>query len=161
MPPVACPPAVGRSSLRRGAACPGAYGPDPDDDHQEAETDGKADARNADARRAGERAVAELRHRPEAPGARTRTTWSTCSASSRHSYKTRKGYWKGGTVGVFGYGGGVIPRFTELKDENGKPMFPDAAEFHTLRVHAAGRACTTTPTCCARCATSGRSTARA
>src|SRR5512134_835799 len=50
------------------------------------------------------------------------------------SYKTRKGYWKGGTVGVFGYGGGVIPRFTELKDENGKPRFPDAAEFHTLRV---------------------------
>jgi sulfite reductase alpha subunit len=50
------------------------------------------------------------------------------------SYKTRKGYWKGGTVGVFGYGGGVIPRFTELKDENEKPVFPDAAEFHTLRV---------------------------
>lgn len=50
------------------------------------------------------------------------------------SYQTRKGYWKGGTVGVFGYGGGVIPRFTELKDENGKPKFPDAAEFHTLRV---------------------------
>ena len=38
------------------------------------------------------------------------------------SYKTRKGYWKGGTVGVFGYGGGVIPRFTELKDENDKPV---------------------------------------
>ena len=34
------------------------------------------------------------------------------------SYETKKGYWKGGTVGVFGYGGGVIPRFTELKDEN-------------------------------------------
>ncbi len=50
------------------------------------------------------------------------------------SYKTRKGYWKGGTVGVFGYGGGVIPRFTELKDAEGKPQFPDAAEFHTLRV---------------------------
>jgi sulfite reductase alpha subunit len=50
------------------------------------------------------------------------------------SYKTRKGYWKGGTVSVFGYGGGVIPRFTELKDENGNPLFPDAAEFHTLRV---------------------------
>jgi len=50
------------------------------------------------------------------------------------SYRTRKGYWKGGTVGVFGYGGGVIPRFTELKDESGKPQFPDAAEFHTLRV---------------------------
>jgi len=50
------------------------------------------------------------------------------------SYKTRKGYWKGGTVGVRGYGGGVIPRFTELKDENGKPKFPAAAEFHTLRI---------------------------
>lgn len=50
------------------------------------------------------------------------------------SYKTRSGYWKGGTVGVIGYGAGVIPRFTELKDENGKPLFPEAAEFHTLRV---------------------------
>ncbi|MBX3672148.1 MAG: dissimilatory-type sulfite reductase subunit alpha [Burkholderiales bacterium] len=50
------------------------------------------------------------------------------------SYNTKKGYWKGGTVSVFGYGGGIIPRFTELKDESGKPRFPDAAEFHTLRV---------------------------
>ncbi|MCC2632624.1 MAG: sulfite reductase, dissimilatory-type subunit alpha [Ramlibacter sp.] len=50
------------------------------------------------------------------------------------SYRTKKGYWKGGTVGVFGYGGGVIPRFTELKDENEKPVYPDAAELHTLRV---------------------------
>ncbi len=50
------------------------------------------------------------------------------------SYKTRKGYWKGGTVGVFGYGGGVIPRFTELKNEDGTPQFKDAAEFHTLRI---------------------------
>ena len=50
------------------------------------------------------------------------------------SYATRKGYWKGGTIGVFGYGGGIIPRFTELKDESGKPLFPEAAEFHTLRV---------------------------
>jgi dissimilatory sulfite reductase alpha subunit len=50
------------------------------------------------------------------------------------SYETRKGFWKGGTVGVFGYGGGIIPRFTELKDEDGKPLFPEAAEFHTLRV---------------------------
>ncbi|HWS13539.1 MAG TPA: dissimilatory-type sulfite reductase subunit alpha [Rhodocyclaceae bacterium] len=51
-----------------------------------------------------------------------------------HSYKTRKGYWKGGTVGVYGYGGGIIPRFTEIKDEAGEPVFKDAAEFHTLRV---------------------------
>jgi len=51
-----------------------------------------------------------------------------------HSYKTRKGYWKGGTVGVIGYGGGVIPRFTEIKDDKGEAVFKDAAEFHTLRI---------------------------
>ncbi len=51
-----------------------------------------------------------------------------------HSYKTRLGYWKGGTVSVFGYGGGIIPRFTELMDKNGEPMFPECKEFHTLRV---------------------------
>ncbi len=51
-----------------------------------------------------------------------------------HSYKTRKGYWKGGTVGVVGYGGGVIPRFTEIKDAEGKPVFKEAAEFHTIRI---------------------------
>ena len=31
-----------------------------------------------------------------------------------HSYETRKGYWKGGTVSVYGYGGGIIPRFSEV-----------------------------------------------
>ncbi|MBW7850199.1 MAG: dissimilatory-type sulfite reductase subunit alpha [Rhodospirillales bacterium] len=46
-----------------------------------------------------------------------------------HSYQTKKGYWKGGTVGVFGYGGGIIPRFSEVADQ-----FPESAEFHTLRV---------------------------
>jgi sulfite reductase alpha subunit len=51
-----------------------------------------------------------------------------------HSYETRKGYWKGGTVGVRGYGGGIIPRFTEIKDADGKAVFKDAAEFHTIRV---------------------------
>lgn len=51
-----------------------------------------------------------------------------------HSYKTRLGYWKGGTVSVFGYGGGIIPRFTELMDKSGEPMFPECKEFHTLRV---------------------------
>jgi sulfite reductase alpha subunit len=50
------------------------------------------------------------------------------------SYRTRFGYWKGGTVGVIGYGGGIIPRFTELKNEDGTPKFPEAAEFHTLRI---------------------------
>ncbi len=51
-----------------------------------------------------------------------------------HSYQTRLGYWKGGTVSVFGYGGGIIPRFTELMGADDKPMFPEAAEFHTIRV---------------------------
>ncbi len=46
-----------------------------------------------------------------------------------HSYETRRGYWKGGTVSVYGYGGGVIPRFSEVPE-----MFPDSSEFHTLRV---------------------------
>ncbi|WP_455209573.1 hypothetical protein, partial [Kaarinaea lacus] len=51
-----------------------------------------------------------------------------------HSYKTRLGYWKGGTVSVFGYGGGIIPRFTELMGDDGKAMFPESKEFHTLRI---------------------------
>lgn len=46
-----------------------------------------------------------------------------------HSYETRKGYWKGGTVSVFGYGGGVIPRFSEVAEE-----YPESKEFHTLRI---------------------------
>ena len=46
-----------------------------------------------------------------------------------HSYETRKGYWKGGTVSVYGYGGGIIPRFSEVGDQ-----FPASREFHTLRV---------------------------
>jgi sulfite reductase alpha subunit len=45
------------------------------------------------------------------------------------SYKTRKGYWKGGTLSVMGYGGGVIPRFSEVGDQ-----FPASREFHTLRI---------------------------
>ena len=46
-----------------------------------------------------------------------------------HSYETRRGYWKGGTVSIYGYGGGVIPRFSEVAEK-----YPESAEFHTLRV---------------------------
>jgi sulfite reductase alpha subunit len=46
-----------------------------------------------------------------------------------HSYETRKGYWKGGTVGVRGYGAGIIPRFSEVREK-----FPESSEFHTFRV---------------------------
>ncbi|MGE3642440.1 MAG: dissimilatory-type sulfite reductase subunit alpha [Beijerinckiaceae bacterium] len=46
-----------------------------------------------------------------------------------HSYQERLGFWKGGTVSVFGYGGGIIPRFSEVADK-----YPASKEFHTLRV---------------------------
>jgi sulfite reductase alpha subunit len=55
-------------------------------------------------------------------------------ATLETSYVTKKGYWKGGTVGVVGYGGGIIPRFNELKDENGDYKYKDAGQFHTLRI---------------------------
>ncbi len=45
------------------------------------------------------------------------------------SYKERLGFWKGGTVSVFGYGGGIIPRFSEVAEQ-----FPESKEFHTLRI---------------------------
>ncbi len=46
-----------------------------------------------------------------------------------HSYEERIGFWKGGTLSVMGYGGGIIPRFSEVADR-----FPASKEFHTLRV---------------------------
>ncbi len=46
-----------------------------------------------------------------------------------HSYEERLGFWKGGTLSVMGYGGGIIPRFSEVADR-----FPASKEFHTLRV---------------------------
>lgn len=47
------------------------------------------------------------------------------------SYRTRRGYWKhGGIVGVLGYGGGVIGRYSSLPEE-----FPGVAHFHTVRIN--------------------------
>ena len=47
------------------------------------------------------------------------------------SYVDRIGHWKhGGLVGVMGYGGGVIGRYSDLPDE-----YPDCSEFHTIRVN--------------------------
>ncbi len=46
-----------------------------------------------------------------------------------HSYEERLGFWKGGTVSVVGYGGGIIPRFSELASK-----YPASKEFHTLRI---------------------------
>ncbi len=47
------------------------------------------------------------------------------------SYEERKGHWKhGGIVGVMGYGGGVIGRYTDLPEK-----YPDISHFHTMRVN--------------------------
>lgn len=47
------------------------------------------------------------------------------------SYEDRRGYWKhGGLVGVMGYGGGVIGRYSALPEE-----FPGVSHFHTVRVN--------------------------
>jgi sulfite reductase alpha subunit len=47
------------------------------------------------------------------------------------SYEERVGHWKhGGIVGVLGYGGGVIGRYSDLPDK-----FPNVAHFHTLRIN--------------------------
>ncbi len=48
------------------------------------------------------------------------------------SYRDKRGYWKhGGIVGVRGYGGGVIGRYSSLPE-----LFPDVANFHTVRINS-------------------------
>jgi len=47
------------------------------------------------------------------------------------SYEDKISHWKhGGLVGVMGYGGGVIGRYSDLPEE-----FPEVAAFHTYRVN--------------------------
>jgi dissimilatory sulfite reductase alpha subunit len=47
------------------------------------------------------------------------------------SYEQKISHWKhGGIVGVLGYGGGVIGRYSDLPEQ-----FPHVAHFHTLRVN--------------------------
>ncbi len=47
------------------------------------------------------------------------------------SYQEKKGHWKhGGIVGVLGYGGGVIGRYSDVPEQ-----FPNIAHFHTLRIN--------------------------
>jgi sulfite reductase alpha subunit len=47
------------------------------------------------------------------------------------SYEEGQGHWKhGGIVGVMGYGGGVIGRYSDLAEK-----FPNVAHFHTIRVN--------------------------
>lgn len=47
------------------------------------------------------------------------------------SYDEKIGHWKhGGIVGVMGYGGGVIGRYTDLPEE-----YPNISHFHTMRIN--------------------------
>jgi sulfite reductase alpha subunit len=47
------------------------------------------------------------------------------------SFNEKRGFWKhGGIVGVLGYGGGVIGRYSSLPEE-----FPGVAHFHTVRLN--------------------------
>ncbi len=69
------------------------------------------------------------RLRDQHPDQRINEVTNDLLGQLEHSYNTRLGYWKGGTVSVFGYGGGIIPRFSEVGE-----MFPKSREFHTLRV---------------------------
>ncbi len=47
------------------------------------------------------------------------------------SYKEKISHWKhGGIVGVMGYGGGVIGRYSDVPEK-----FPNVSHFHTLRVN--------------------------
>ena len=47
------------------------------------------------------------------------------------SYKDKITHWKhGGIVGVFGYGGGIVGRYSDLPDK-----FPGVAHFHTVRLN--------------------------
>ncbi len=47
------------------------------------------------------------------------------------SYNQKIGHWKhGGIVGVMGYGGGVIGRYSDVPDK-----FPNISHFHTLRIN--------------------------
>jgi sulfite reductase alpha subunit len=47
------------------------------------------------------------------------------------SYEEKIGHWKhGGIVGVMGYGGGVIGRYSDIPEK-----FPNVSHFHTMRVN--------------------------
>jgi sulfite reductase alpha subunit len=47
------------------------------------------------------------------------------------SYREKIGHWKhGGIVGVMGYGGGVIGRYSDLPDK-----WPAISHFHTMRIN--------------------------
>jgi len=73
--------------------------------------------------------VTGLKRLRDAKGEKYAPMMNDLMGQLNHSYENRKGYWKGGVVSVFGYGGGIIPRYSEVADK-----FPESKEFHTLRI---------------------------
>ncbi|MBE0429681.1 MAG: dissimilatory-type sulfite reductase subunit alpha [Thermoleophilia bacterium] len=47
------------------------------------------------------------------------------------SYRDRWNYWTGTVLNLRGYGGGILARYSDLKEE-----FPEIAQFHTIRIIA-------------------------
>lgn len=73
--------------------------------------------------------VTGLKRLRDAKGEKYAPMMNDLMGQLNHSYENRKGYWKGGVVSVYGYGGGIIPRYSEVADK-----FPESKEFHTLRI---------------------------
>jgi len=73
--------------------------------------------------------VTGLKRLRDAKGEKYAPMMNDLMGQLNHSYENRKGYWKGGVVSVYGYGGGIIPRYSEVAEK-----FPESKEFHTLRV---------------------------
>jgi sulfite reductase alpha subunit len=63
--------------------------------------------------------------------AKTKDSCKDLLGQLEQSYEEKVGHWKhGGIVGVMGYGGGVIGRYSDLQDK-----YPGVAHFHTIRVN--------------------------
>ena len=64
-------------------------------------------------------------------GAKTNPVCHDLLAQLELSYEEKISHWKhGGIVGVMGYGGGVIGRYSDVPEK-----FPNVAHFHTMRVN--------------------------
>lgn len=63
--------------------------------------------------------------------AETNTMANSLLGLLEQSYEEKIGHWKhGGIVGVMGYGGGVIGRYTDLPEK-----YPEISHFHTMRIN--------------------------
>ena len=75
--------------------------------------------------------MAEFCHGHQEHGRQERKCAADLLRQLEKSYEDKRGYWKhGGLVGVMGYGGGVIGRYSALPEE-----FPGVSHFHTVRVN--------------------------